>query len=85
MILMVSAIKSVQRGIVGIASGSTSVDVTISAVDLNKSMLKFSNNIPENYVHAFVRGRFNSGTTIGFDRVQTTNSLTISWEVIEYV
>ncbi len=77
---------SVQRGIVTIGAGSSSATAAISSVDLTKSFLILttrgagaSNGDESQYS---VRGRFTSPTQLTFDRISTSNSVDIAWEVI---
>jgi len=83
-------IKSVQRGLL-IVGGSDSppYNVTISSVDLGKSVLTFSYGgdsavalTPERLLW----GRLTSSTNIRFDNYESAASYyTIAWEVVEYV
>ena len=80
-------IKSIQRGVSGIASGGSSIAVTISAVNTAKSELRYLGS----------GGANSSGTPI-FTTIRLTNSTTltaessngfayghsISWELTEY-
>jgi len=86
-----SPIKSVQRGLLIIGYGYTPPhNVTISSVDLGKSMLTFSYGGAANDAltpEQMFWGRLTSSTNIRFDRYQTSSSsyYTIEWEVVEYV
>src|SRR5574341_28251 len=77
---------SVQRGIVTIGAGTSSATANISSVDLPKSFLVLttrgagaSNGDESQYS---VRGRITSPTQLTFDRISTSNSVDIAWEVI---
>jgi len=83
-------IKSVQRGLLTLDFGDAPPhNVTISSVDLGKSMLTFSYGegvagalTPEQLLW----GRLTSSTNIRFDNYRSLASpYTIAWEVVEYV
>ena len=85
-----SPIKSVQRGLRTVSfPNAPPYDVTISSVDLGKSMLTFSYGegvtvalTPERLLW----GRLTSSTNIRFDRdLSSSSQFTIEWQVIEYV
>jgi hypothetical protein len=87
-------IASVQRGtFLGNASSSGSgfdryyEDVTITAVNLNKSMLIYSgcadgSNPP--FPNAVLLGRFTSSTNIRFSTVTTSRYFAFTWQVVEF-
>ena len=85
-----SPIKSVQRGLltVGIPDASP-YNVTISSVDLGKSVLTFSygaNTTAALTSQGLLWGRLTSSTNIRFDKYRSAASnYTIAWEVVEYV
>jgi len=84
-----SPIKSVQRGLL-IVGGSDSppYNVTISSVDLGKSVLTFSYGgdvAAELTPERLLWGRLTSSTNIRFDKYRPGSLIyTIAWEVVEY-
>ena len=77
-------IKNIQRG-AAVLANSSSLNVTISAVNLSKSFL----NIVSWHVGSVagstrIYGRLASTTTISFDKTSSTDSGTAYWEVIEF-
>jgi hypothetical protein len=83
--LMTSPIKSIQRGI---ATGTDTVDVTIAAVDLAKSVLivngAYAGVLSGDDVKG-MHGGFINSTTIRFTTQYTGVKITANWQVIEYV
>jgi hypothetical protein len=81
-----SMIKSIQRGIATLNTGTT-LDVTITSVDPAKAML-IVNSIgldgSTSQLH-FARGRIVNATTISFTRPSSAASTTVDWQVVEYV
>ena len=82
-------IKSVQRGFAGFNMGydyeNRVTDVFITAVNLSKSFLIFSNNTGDSSnAQSFVLGNLVSSTQITFSRASSQNSLCIAWEVVEF-
>ena len=78
-------IKSVQRGFSSMTNSETSATATITAVNLSKSFLVFSNTTRDSEnSRAFVSGRIDTSTQLIFFRESTLNSLGISWEVVEF-
>ena len=82
-------IKSVQRGLLTLDSGDAPPhNVTISSVDLGKSMLTFSYGASSTATltpERLLWGRLTSSTNIRFDRYDSTLFYhTIAWEVVEY-
>ena len=79
-------IKSIQRGTISI-SGATSNTATISSVDTTKSVLRHlgQSTSSSSYTdRALARIYLTNGTTITADRGSSTNSTTVSYEVVEY-
>ena len=80
-------IKSIQRGVSGIASGGSSIAVTISAVNTAKSELRYlgSGGANANGTPIFTTIRLTNSTTL---TAESSNGLTynhsISWELTEY-
>ena len=79
---------SVQRGLTSIAAGAASATATISSVNLTNTFLLLtqqgagaSNGIESEYM---VRGRITSDTQLTIDRISTTNSVDIAWEVVSF-
>ena len=84
-----SGVKSVQRGSLTMPGNDPSVDVTISAVNVNKSILKHSSTTEctINYLsHALFVGEIVDSTTIRFSRSDTSSctGAIIDWELIEF-
>ena len=78
-------IKSVQRGTSGMSNLETSVTVNITAVNLSKSFLVFSNTTSDDdNLRSFVQGRLNATNSIFFNRRSSQNDLSIAWEVVEF-
>ena len=81
------AIKSVQRGVSGSASGDSSIAVTISAVNTAKSELRYlgSGGVNANGTPIFTTIRLTNSTTL---TAESTNGFayhhSISWELTEY-
>ncbi len=86
-----SVIKTVQRGSAILDISNNPVDVTITAVDTNKSFLVFSYEREGTALETnrlMISGRLTSTTNIRFDDNGTGQSAidaTIYWEVVEYV
>ena len=84
-----SPIKSVQRGLLTVGFGdSPPYNVTISSVDLGKSVLTFSygeDNAGALTPERLLWGRLTSSTNIRFDKYNTdVANYKIAWEVVEY-
>ena len=76
-----SGIKSLQRGAVTI-SGVSNVNVTVAAVNPDKSSLTFSYS-SDTVINT--RGKVVNGTTLNFFRSGvTTNLVAVEWELTEY-
>ena len=81
------AIKSIQRGVSRIASGGSSIAVTISAVNTAKSELRYlgSGGANANGTPIFTTIRLTNSTTL---TAESSNGLayghSISWELTEY-
>ena len=82
-----SPIKSVQRGLLTVAN-IPPFNVTISPVDINKSVLTFSYGADVDTAltaEDLLWGRLTSSTNIRFDKYDPTyTGYTIAWELIEY-
>ena len=81
-----SSIKSIQRGSVAISSTSV-INVPITSVDLTKSIVLFTHQVPTSTTdvsNTFVTAELTTSTNIAFTRGGTGNGGTIKWEVIEY-
>ena len=82
--LVHAGLKSVQRGTVNLAT-ALSVDVTITAVNMDKAYLSFSYYTDTDDAKAnLVRGRIVSSTTVTFDHGNNVGTLYIAWQVIEW-
>ena len=84
-----SPIKSVQRGLLTVGGADAPpYNVTISAVDLGKSVLTFSygnSSSAELRSDRLLWGRLTSSTNIRFDKCRPgVSTYTIAWEVVEY-
>lgn len=77
-------IKAVQRGTDSIGSYSTQTTVTITAVDLSKTFVTFSNEGDNDVSRSFCRAYLSSSTTLVLERRNGTNSIQTSWEVVEF-
>ena len=77
-------IKSVQRGSASLPSSTSTVTITISAVDTSKTVVT---NLGASAFNAFqmnYRLELTSATTVTVYRVNASNAQTLSWEVIEF-
>lgn len=83
-----SVIKSLQRGYAAMNNGGlTSTTVTISAVNLAKTFLIFSNNSLSNVTYPteyLIKGKLLNATTLEFKKGSGTGTVEIEWELIEY-
>lgn len=89
-LLFASLIRSVQRGEIVIAGSSASNTATITAVNMNNSLLRFLGCTPggaELPDASFARLAFTNATTITATRddVGGGDNLTVAYEVVEYV
>ena len=84
-----SPIKSIQRGVTVMSPASQTV--AVSAVDTSKSTLNIIGQTTDAATSvlelgfAGVYGKINSSTQIEFTRSTSTNTSTVSWELVEYV
>jgi uncharacterized protein (UPF0179 family) len=78
---------SVQRGLLTLASASTSTTQAITAIDTTRSFVLFSYSSPNgtnnNIGQKMVRGWLSHGNQITFDRNNTGVALSIAWEVVQ--
>lgn len=84
---VVGNIKSIQSGIGTIANASTVANVSISAVDLTKSIVIVSSYGPTASTLSgslAVRGKLTSSTNLQVTRNNSSNNITFSWTVIEF-
>ena len=82
-----SILNSIQRGTVAIASGASSATVTISAVDVAKTELRFlgGSGVSGTTTLEVPRIELTDSTTITVTVLSTAAStLTISWELTEW-
>ena len=84
-----SPIESVQRGLLTVGGADAPpYNVTISSVDLGKSVLTFSygeDNAGALTPERLLWGRLTSSTNIRFDKYRPgVSTYTIAWEVVEY-
>ncbi|MGH8003788.1 MAG: hypothetical protein ACRECJ_03585, partial [Limisphaerales bacterium] len=77
---------SVQRGLTSIGAGASSAAAAITSVNTSTSFLLFtqraaaaSNGVESEYM---VRGQITAPISLNFDRISTTNSVDIAWQVI---
>ena len=85
----INVVKSVQRGVSTIENGDSSLDITITAVNVNKAMvnyLGFSASSGDTSSDHRYRGyvRLVDSTTIRISRGRSDGDFTYSWEVIEF-
>jgi len=82
-----SNIKSIQRG-QAVFTSQTTINVTISLVDLTKSIVivELQNGNETDPTAVFVQGKLNSSTQLNLSRqgVGNSNALSIRWTVIEF-
>ena len=81
-----AAISGVQRGSATIGNGNSTTTVTITSVDLTKSILLFNYSMVTSLTPASdtVRGQLTAGNQITFHREGTENAVSIRWEVITF-
>ena len=85
----INVVKSVQRGVSTIENGDSSLDITITAVNVNKAMvnyLGFSASSGDTSSDHRYRGyvRLVDSTTVRISRGRSDGDFTYSWEVIEF-
>jgi hypothetical protein len=86
-----SMVRSVQRGTIAFTSADTTKTATITTVDTANTLLTFVGNKTDyagggtgNYNPAFCRLALTNATTITSDRQSSTDTATVSYEVIEF-
>ena len=85
-----SVVKSVQRGTAEIGGNGTSVEIKISTINMNKSILILSDTAMPAINDALnIRGRISSNTTLNFFRYNLYNgsascTSAVDWQVIEF-
>lgn len=83
-----SNIKNIQRGTASIINGGINVNITISSVDLSKTLLIFSirqDNTTNDPSACLARGYINASTNIKFERGSApAKQILIDWQVIEF-
>lgn len=77
-------IKSIQRGNNNITPTNNSATVTITAVDITKSFVSATGTSGETAAYGMPRAYLTDSTTLTLARNNTSNTATVSWEVIEY-
>lgn len=80
-----NSVKSLQKGTLTTLWNATTHTVTVSAVDLTKSILVFNhtNNTGNGDFHSdYLNGYMSNGTTLNF--YQKANAKTIKWQLIEF-
>lgn len=85
---LVSAIKSIQRGELLLAGGGW-FNVTVDAVDMDKSFLSISSKsgiyYGLDYAHSVTAGvKLTSATNLSFDCQGTGVDVRVFWELIEF-
>lgn len=87
-----SPIKSIQRGSSQIAVGQSSLTVTVSSVNLSKSMLVMNSRpttggAGASMEYGTVSGKIASSTSLSFSRASSSATYTanVEWELVEYV
>ena len=81
-----SGIKSIQRGTISI-SNALSATATITSVNTNKSMVSFlgfteTSTLTDNRGAAYIV--LTNATTVTANRLTSSNTTTVSYEVIEF-
>lgn len=84
-----SNVKSIQRGSAVMNMNVTGIDVALSAIDRNKSIVKITvssnNTAGDNSVQTSVQAVLTASTLLTLTRTDATNdTVTIAWEVIEF-
>ncbi|MDD9266045.1 hypothetical protein ACFPES_03265 [Paenibacillus sp. GCM10023248] len=83
----VGGLKSIQRGVVG-ASGTSATDVTISAVNMAKTVISLDAFGPmrasDTIIPASIYATLISSTTLRFVGDSGINTVPVAWQVIEY-
>ncbi len=78
-----ATLNSVQSGTTTITGGSKTV--TITSVDTSKAFLVFGVNVTEQEPSkAQISGQITNATTLTFERVVSGNTVTITWQVVEF-
>lgn len=77
-------VKSTQRGLAVIGSGSSTQNVTITSVDLDKSFLSYGGSNASADARGLVTMRLTSSTNILVVKGTSGGLTTAAWEVIEY-
>lgn len=82
-----SNIKSIQRGSITSVSTSTTVDITISSVDVNKSTVEIRSNPEGTAANTLFYAELINSTTVRLTRYGTSSvssNFKLDWEVTEY-
>lgn len=79
-----SPIRSIQRGIATHADPNTTVNVTISAVNINKAKVEITFTYSA-LSDRPIRARLTSSTNLELYSYTATGQTYVAWEVIEYV
>jgi hypothetical protein len=75
---------TVQRGYTLLVIGLTSVNVTISTVDVSKSFVSFGGvKVGDNSVRELPSVRLTSPTTLAIERNSAFGAVTVAWEVTQ--
>lgn len=77
-------IKSVQRGQETIGGGTLSVNVTITAVDLDKSFLTLTQWTTDLNTDGLASGNLTTSTNLTITKGASGSLAAVFWEVIEY-
>jgi hypothetical protein len=83
-----SVIQSVQRGTTTLTNnGTLTTNVTISAVDLNKSFVQIISNLGSfsDLPSIFIMAELTSTTNLQLSREDNDADVTVVWQVIEFV
>ena len=77
-------IKLVQRGTTAISGAGA--NETVTAVDMNKSFLtsSYTTGAVSGDVGAAATAKLTSSTNIAFSRSSSSNTTTVSWELVEF-
>jgi hypothetical protein len=83
-----AVLRSVQSGTATIANGSSSVTATISSVDTTKAFLVFGaslgSDVTADPINSQASGQLAGATSVTFERIGTTGTITIHWYVAEF-
>ena len=79
-----SSIKSVQRGKTSITTDGSTVNVTISSVNMSKTEVNLLSDLSGNYVGYSLSLTSSTNLQISTVVASPPSAVSVSWEVIEY-